>query len=508
MSLLSGQFTLAANVVYTMASVPLALCYLSKTEFGMWAVVLQFVGYLALIDSGMSFSFSRLLIDHKDTRENGKYGAMIKLAFAVSSTQGVIILLLGITVSLTAAVFLEIPAELRPDFYWLFIGQCALTMLQFCTRGWGYVLFAHQRMDVGNYVGVAQLLVALVLLLVFFECGAGLFAMLYANAAAFALTMWIPVWVCYRQRYMPAWSEYGKINWELAREAVRYGMDVFLVILGSQLTLTSQTLLVGWVMGMEAAAVWVIMTKPFNFVAQIVWRIFHYAAPALSEMYVRREKERFKKSVRDIVVLTGYLAALSAAGLAVCNSDFIRLWTNGKIYWQWHDDWLLGTWFLMLSIVYCYCGVLTQIKQIGKLKYIYLLEGAVFIGSVLWWPGCMEFGVLLGMSIVSGMVFSGVYCVVRTGQLLPASGRELARWSAGAIAMFVVLAMVGVLAGHILPGTWPLARLIVSALLIAGIGGWIVCRHGITPEHAAQLPLFAWRIVCFCQGICRRHSNH
>ena len=48
--LASGYAAMAANVLYTMGSVPLALSYLSKDEFGLWAVVSTIGGYLMLID--------------------------------------------------------------------------------------------------------------------------------------------------------------------------------------------------------------------------------------------------------------------------------------------------------------------------------------------------------------------------------------------------------------------------------------------------------------------------
>ena len=44
-SLLSGYVALGVNVFYTLASVPLALHYLGKAEFGLWALVSQISGY-------------------------------------------------------------------------------------------------------------------------------------------------------------------------------------------------------------------------------------------------------------------------------------------------------------------------------------------------------------------------------------------------------------------------------------------------------------------------------
>jgi len=62
----SGYVLLAATAVYSLASVPLALHYLSKERFALWALMSSIGNYLGLIDLGMSSSVARLLIDHKD----------------------------------------------------------------------------------------------------------------------------------------------------------------------------------------------------------------------------------------------------------------------------------------------------------------------------------------------------------------------------------------------------------------------------------------------------------
>jgi hypothetical protein len=42
-SLGAGYFAIAVNIVYTVASVPLALHYLGKEQFGLWALAQQII---------------------------------------------------------------------------------------------------------------------------------------------------------------------------------------------------------------------------------------------------------------------------------------------------------------------------------------------------------------------------------------------------------------------------------------------------------------------------------
>src|SRR5207253_8274490 len=83
------------NSLYVLASVPLALHFLQKREFGLWVLAMQLTGYLQLIDFGMSASVSRHLIDHKDEPASGHYGSTIQTGALVLLTQGLLVLVGG-----------------------------------------------------------------------------------------------------------------------------------------------------------------------------------------------------------------------------------------------------------------------------------------------------------------------------------------------------------------------------------------------------------------------------
>jgi O-antigen/teichoic acid export membrane protein len=133
-SLLAGYLMLGANIFYTLASVPLALHYLGKPEFGLWVLVSSLGGYIALIDLGMAGSVSRILIDHKDDRQTGAYGGVIKTGALVGLVQGALIVLAGTALSALAGALLRVPLELRHEFVWLMTGQALLLGLSFATR--------------------------------------------------------------------------------------------------------------------------------------------------------------------------------------------------------------------------------------------------------------------------------------------------------------------------------------------------------------------------------------
>ena len=115
-SLMSSYALLGVNILYTLGAVPLALHYLSKAEFGLWALTLQIAGYISLVDLGMSSSVARILIDHKDGKA-ARYGGVIQSGFWVGAAQGAIALAVGASLVWFLGAWLKVGPRSRPPVF-------------------------------------------------------------------------------------------------------------------------------------------------------------------------------------------------------------------------------------------------------------------------------------------------------------------------------------------------------------------------------------------------------
>src|SRR6478672_11842932 len=126
-SLSSGYLAMASNIIYTLASVPLALHYLSKDEFGLWALAMQVAAYLKLIDLGVTGAVWRILVDHKDDRAGGEYNSVIKTGVLVFIVQGLFVIVGGCVVAYWVPGVMQVPAEYTRACRILIAGQCIVT---------------------------------------------------------------------------------------------------------------------------------------------------------------------------------------------------------------------------------------------------------------------------------------------------------------------------------------------------------------------------------------------
>lgn len=486
-SLASGYLVVAANMLFTLASVPLAFHYLSKAEFGLWALCSQVAGYLALIDVGMAGAQSRILVDYKDEPTGTNYGSTILTSLLVGAVQGFVLLAGGVGVLALLGCLPGASAELSGQFLWLMLGQCAFVAGNLMTRIVGNLLWAHQRTDVGNVITLFTYIVNYAVMWAAFANGAGTFSLLWGLLSANVTCLLLLIAACARLKLFPSRGRWGRPTWHRFKELFAFGKDVFIFSLGSQMINTSQTILISPLMGLEAAATWSVCTRPFMLAVLLVWRVLDYSATPLSEMLVRGEHERFFDRFRSVTVLTGAMAVVVGVIFAACNQLFVQFWTHGKVGWSVWNDVLLALWGVFMAVQRCHCGLLGVRKDFGLVKYVYFGEGAVFAALAVVAARPFGFTGVIGSSLLATFSVSFLWGLRRSRADFRLSWLQLLRWFEPSGRILVVLAPIAVLM------RWATASLAsVPALILVGTtlglaGGWLLFRHGLDQPMQERL---------------------
>ena len=499
-SLLSSYAFLGVNVLYTLAAVPLALKYLSKAEFGLWALTLQVAGYIALVDLGMGSSIARILIDHKDDRANGRYGGAIKSGILVGLVQGLIALAVGLSLVWFLAGWLLIPQELSRQFLWLMIGQVFLTAATFVSRIFSQLLYAWQRMDISNYAQIAQLVVGFGVLWLGFHLRLGVFSLLAGFMAGWLVGTAICFLACRHLGLWPKGAEWGRASRAQFQELFSYGADLFLITIGTQLIISSQTVLISRQLGLDAAALWSVMTKVFSLVSQVLGKMIGNAMPAFAEMYVRKENDRLWSRYRTMFITLSVLSGVCGVLFAACNGPFVSVWMHGQFSWPAVDNMLLALWLVASTQQSCHNGLIMNLKQIRGLKYVYLLEGVLFVGlAIVILPSTGMTGMLI-CSVVATTLFTWLCGVWRVAGLSGKGWKPLVwDWQ---LPLFWV---VGVMVPCWLAIEWTLRdapdwlRLVINGGLLTVIGVFVSLRFALPSDLATEivgkLPPAAQRIA-------------
>jgi O-antigen/teichoic acid export membrane protein len=417
---------LVAASVFTLASVPLALHFLSNERFGLWLLMSYVALFLGLIDFGMSGSVARLLIDRKDEPSGGEYGSLVKTGFLVLLVQGAIAFAVGFVLAPLLCRVEHIEPELQHDFIALTRWQCGVLALGFASRVFNHLLTAHQRFDIVNYSLFAAMLLNLVFLWCFLAAGQGVFSLVWASLLGLLGATLVCIAGCWRLRLFPPAGAWGRVSWHHFKALFDYGKDVFLVAVGAQLILSSQPFIVTGCLGLATQEAWTIGTRAFAMISQVIWRIFDYSGPAFSEMMVRGEQALLRERYKAVLMVSASLGGVAAVCFGLCNSAFVTVWTHGKVAWSPMNDLLLGVWMIVMSILHCHDTFVLLTKKVGAMRYVFFIEGLVFTSAALLsvrWGGLPA---VILCSIVCSTCFSGAYGLWRASRYFGLPIREVA----------------------------------------------------------------------------------
>jgi O-antigen/teichoic acid export membrane protein len=495
-SLLSSYALLIVNIVYGLVSIPLALTKVSTAEFGLWTPALQIAGFISLIDMGMGSSVARFLIDHKDDKTKLGYGAAIKAGFMVGAAQCLISLVLGLAIVWKFPDWLNVPPNLAHDFLWLMIGHIILAAATFITRTFSQILYSWQRLDAMNYIQISQLIIQFASFWVALEKGCGIYSLLISMAASWSWGVILTAFACAQLSLWPKPNEWGKVSWHDLRELFMYGVDLFVITIGVQLILSSQAILITRELGAVSAAIWVVMTKPFSVVTQLVWRVISNAIPAFSEMFVRNEEGRLWDRYRTLFVTTSALAGAAGVLFAACNGPFVSLWTKGKFEWSTLNNVLLGIWMIALTQQCCHTSFISCLKKVGRIKYVYLLEGLLFVVIALLLAKSTGLTGILIISVVCTILCTWLVASWSVASMIHAKMKTLI-WDWQLPLVKVLLFLVPpwlILQWGMRYFERPWVRLLVYSTILGISSIWALVRFALplnlAKEVAAKLPRF------------------
>jgi len=378
--LITGYLAILANIIYSLASIPLALHYLGREQFGLWAVIMQIFGYLQLLDIGISQGVSRILIDYKDTPEDGRYGRAMATALVAQSIIGGVISAVALIGAPWIGELFDIPQHLRGEFVLLMRIQSVITGIGVATRVLGAPLYAHQRQDIGNYSVLGLFCILFAALWIGFNWGMGIYAMLLSSGVGLVWGMGFSLIACTRLGILPPIRQLFAPSREIFRSVFAFSRDNFLMSLGWQLLTGSPVLIISRALGLEQAAIWSVCNRPFMITLQLLSRPLDYSTPGFCEMQTRNEHTSLRKRYRQAMQLTAAFALLACLVLSITVVPFVQVWTRGTVEFPFPLAAALALTTGIYATMRFYNGIPAVSKHFGWLGYTYAVEGALLFG--------------------------------------------------------------------------------------------------------------------------------
>lgn len=381
---LLGYGAIATQILYSFSSIPLVLSYLSAAEFGLWGLTQTVVGYLCVVEMGMTNGFQRHLFDCKDDVSDGRYGRLFVASLLAFTGVALLVLILGGSAVFWVGHIYQIPPELAETFRWTLLGQTALAAISMITRMLGAPLYVHQRHDLIQLSQIITLMVFYMVLRLGLHWGWGLYSMLANTAAGVLWGVCFSVFQCLRLGLYPTQKALGWPKRSELGSVLQYSRDMFVVQVGSSWVAGLPLLLLPRLLGLEAAALWTVCSRPFMVLRQLVWKPGEITISMLCELYTKGDLARMLARWSHV---TQIVTGLSICAFSVCaanNAAFLPLWLGKSVDWPGSLNWCFAFYCIAGTATGSVASTMGFEKQMGYVRFAPLLEGLLLVVNSLW----------------------------------------------------------------------------------------------------------------------------
>ena len=158
-----------------------------------------------------------------------------------------------------------------------------------------------------------------------------------------------------------------------------------------------------------------------------------------------------------------------------------------KTRWLPWNDVLLAVWLILCVSLHSHTGLVGQAKAFGFMRYLFFLEGLMFVGltSLLHHFGGIT--AMLGISVACSLMFSFAYGLRRTRGYFGLTTPELLAWHRPTLKLAAWLTPLAIVIWFVtrnLPDAW---QLVLNGTLVGLLGTLIFLRYGLEESLQGRL---------------------
>ncbi|HEY7794087.1 MAG TPA: oligosaccharide flippase family protein [Gaiellaceae bacterium] len=321
----------AATIVSGLVVTPITLHALGDEGFGIWSFIGSLTIYLALLDFGLGPSVVRFTAEARGRRAPEDTNRLVSVALVLYAVIGVVTLAIGAVISWLSPLLIDAP----DDLVWETRVAAFLLTLSLASRfplGLFYnLLGGHQRFDVQNLGNFLGTIVYAVLVAVLLPRGGGLILLGVLTLAVTLFRLGLPLfWL--RREFPDLHVRRAYVTRERVRELVGVSTSNFLVHVANKVVFSTDVIVVGIVLGPEAATLYALPAKLFQLGFGLCSVGTTLMFPAFAEHEGAGEAERQRRLL--LVGIRGSMAAalLVALPLLLLPDYLIEAWVRRDSY--------------------------------------------------------------------------------------------------------------------------------------------------------------------------------
>jgi len=362
---------------------PIVLTYLDKTEYGIWVIIGSVLGYMGLMDFGITGAISVIIAKNNTKDKEEHINIIINNAFLLQSLIGLFIILIGVIISFYFYDFFDIDNYSKDDAWIVFIMAVIGYGISFPSKSLKGLIKARQMISLAVWLEFFMFISVTSLNLYFLHLQFGLLALPLGTIIIRLLSY--PIYMFFAKRAYP------KLKFSISYISLDYIKDIFNVssiwfigMIAAMVIYSTDTILIGKLLDISLVTIYTLTFRLSEVFREFIYSISLTLMPAIGQIMGMGDMDKARKIYLSSQPLILSLAIVASIFVFLFNSYFVSFWV-GDSYFAGEQLSLVFAIMLFTTVVFHSSSlILSADLRIKEVTTIRLLEAFINIVLTIW----------------------------------------------------------------------------------------------------------------------------
>jgi O-antigen/teichoic acid export membrane protein len=326
----SGYARIVLTILVGLWMVPFTLRFLTRAEYGVFAIAGDILVWLGLLQLGTGASLNSRAAQLIGKRDTENLSELASTAFVIQASAAMLTVIAGGVVSLTVDSWFQVDSSidgLKLVIFILILGAS----IRISAQVFNGLLVANKQIHINNYLGIGLFLFRTVLTVLFLFAGLRLFSLALSSLISTVVVSLIAFWRV-RKNLPEIKLSLKKFRKEHVKDLLGNGIWFTIGGLAGILIVNLDRFMVGRFVSLEAVAAFIITGKLYFIAERVHGQVFNVMRPYFGQLHGQSKAEKLSELYHAAFSGSLLLSVLMASTIYLLNRWFISLWVGPEFY--------------------------------------------------------------------------------------------------------------------------------------------------------------------------------
>jgi len=382
---------------------PIVLTYLDKTEYGIWVIIASVLGYMGLMDFGVTGATSALTARSNTKDDEHHINVLINNAFVLQSTIGIFIIAIGIMMSSYFPNIFNMGDYPKEDAWLVFLLAIIGYGVSFPTKSLKGLIRARQMISLSVWISFSLFIITTFLNLYLLHLEFGLIALPISTILVRLLSF--PLFFYFAKKAYPALKfNFSLVTKKNMKEIFGVSSFWFVGMIAAMVIYSTDSILIGIYMSTAMVTMYALTYRLSEVIREFIYSINFTLMPGIGQIMgegdITKAQNIYLRS--QPVILS--LAVVGSVFIYLFNSYFVSAWV-GEEYFAGEILSLIFAGILFISVVFHTSSlVISADLKLKGVTIVRISESILNITLSIW---LMQVYGLVGVALAT--LISGIF---------------------------------------------------------------------------------------------------